>query len=291
MAAEGAGLAIAAAGALIGNGLLIGVLLRRLARRHRDLQAAREALSRERLILRQKLRTSLTAAAVAHEINQPLSSLSLISERLIHQAGSTPGLEEALPLLQGLLSECQRVVELIEKMRMLLRSVETEQRPVSLVEPIQAALTYLKRLVAAERVTLQTNGLNDGGAWVHGDQAQLQMAITNLLRNALAALKEQPTDKRQLSLTLRQQPGWVELSVADSGPGLPQEWLGASLGDQRLFRSSRTTGMGLGLYLVDATVENHCGEMLLSRSSHLGGAEVILRFPRLERPMEAQAGA
>jgi signal transduction histidine kinase len=42
--------------------------------------------------------------------------------------------------------------------------------------------------------------------------------------------------------------------------------------------------MGLGLYLVNATVENHRGEVILSRSSQLGGAEVTLRFPLLEAP-------
>jgi signal transduction histidine kinase len=280
------GLAILVASLVILSGSLLvnAQLLQRLRRRNLELQGARGALERERRMLRQKLRTSLTAAAVAHEINQPLSSLSLISERLIAQANATPGLAEALPLLQGLLTECQRVVELIEKMRMLLRSVESEQRPVALVEPVIAALTYLRRLLAADQVALQTRGLEDTAAWIHGDQAQLQMAVTNLLRNALAALSDQPLGQRQLALTLQRRAGWLELIVADSGPGLPPAWLTAELADQRGFQSSRSTGMGLGLYLVDATVENHRGEVIFSRSSQLGGAEVTLRFPLLEAP-------
>jgi signal transduction histidine kinase len=264
--------------------LVIARLLKRLRRSNRELQAAHGVLERERRLLRQKLRTSLTAAAVAHEINQPLSSLSLISGRLIAQAEATPELAEALPLLQGLLTECQRVVELIEKMRMLLRSVESEQQPVALMEPAGAALTYLRRLLAAEQVDLHTNGLDDTTAWIHGDQAQLQMAVTNLLRNALSALIDQPLGQRKLALTLQRNNGWVELIVADSGPGLPPAWLTANLAEQRTFQSSRSTGMGLGLYLVDATVENHRGEVIFSRSSQLGGAEVILRFPLLEMP-------
>lgn len=291
MAADSGGRGILAIGLLVASLLLLacsllvnGQLVRRLRCRNRELQSARGALERERQKLRQKLRTSLTAAAVAHEINQPLSSLSLISERLIAQANATPGLAEALPLLQGLLTECQRVVELIEKMRMLLRSVESEQRPVALVEPASAALTYLRRLLAAEQVSLQTRGLDDTAAWIHGDQAQLQMAVTNLLRNALAALVDQPLGQRQLELTLQRRAGWVELIVADSGPGLPPAWLTAEPADQRAFQSSRSTGMGLGLYLVDATVENHHGEVMFSRSSQLGGAEVTLRFPLLETP-------
>ena len=263
---------------------IIGLLLRRLRRRNQELQAVQQALDRQRQMLRQKLRTSLTAAAVAHEINQPLSSLSLISERLIQQAEATPGLAESLPLMQVLLTECQRVVELIEKMRMLLQSVESEQGPVSLIDATTSALTYLRRPIAAEDVQLQTTGLTGAGTVIHGDGGQLQVAITNLLRNALAALLEEPRQQRQLAVTLRQLPGWVELVVADSGPGFPPSWLGRDLTKDSLFQSSRATGMGLGLYLVGATVENHRGSVCLSRSRELGGAEVTLRFPLLHPP-------
>ena len=271
-------------GALAAGSLLIGLLLHRLQYRDRELKAARQELGRQRLILRQKLRTSLTAAAVAHEINQPLSSLSLISERLIMQAEATPGLAESLPLLQVLLRECQRVVELIEKMRMLLHSVETEQEPVSLIVATDSALTYLRRRIAADEVELKTTGLEGAGAVIHGDTVQLQVAVTNLLRNALAALLEVPRQQRRLEVALREQPGWVELVVADSGPGFPPQWLGQNLGEEQLFQSSRATGMGLGLYLVEATVENHRGSVQLGRSRALGGAEVTLRFPLLEQP-------
>jgi len=264
--------------------LIIGLLLRRLRRRNQELQAVQQALDRQRQMLRQKLRTSLTAAAVAHEINQPLSSLSLISERLIQQAEATPGLAESLPLIQVLLTEYQRVVELIEKMRMLLQSVESEQGPVSLIDATTSALTYLRRPIAAEDVQLQTTGLTGPGTVIHGDGGQLQVAITNLLRNALAALLEEPRHQRQLAVTLRELPGWVELVVADSGPGFPSSWLGRDLTEDSLFQSSRATGMGLGLYLVGATVENHRGSVRLSRSRELGGAEVTLRFPLLHPP-------
>jgi signal transduction histidine kinase len=264
--------------------LIIGLLLRRLRRRNQELQALQQALDRQRQMLRQKLRTSLTAAAVAHEINQPLSSLSLISERLIQQAEATPGLAESLPLIQVLLTECQRVVELIEKMRMLLQSVESEQGPVSLIDATTSALTYLRRPIAAEDVQLQATGLTGPGTVIHGDGGQLQVAITNLLRNALAALLEEPRHQRQLAVTLRELPGWVELVVADSGPGFPPSWLGRDLTEDSLFQSSRATGMGLGLYLVGATVENHRGSVRLSRSRELGGAEVTLRFPLLHPP-------
>jgi signal transduction histidine kinase len=242
-------------------------------RRNLQLRLANDNLSRQRQVLRQKLRTSLTAAAVAHEINQPISSLSLLSEQLIRLAQEQPGPEGSLPLLQLLLSESRRVAEITEKMRMLLSSVETEHGPVALQAVVQGAITYLKRRMAAEAVQLEVIDLEAGDALIHGDAAQLQVAITNLLRNALAAVASQPADRRSIQLSLRRGAGLpLELVVAE-------DLLGLDLQEERLFTTTAAGGMGLGLYVVAATMENHGGQMLLGCSASLGGAEVRLQFP------------
>jgi signal transduction histidine kinase len=261
---------------------LVLALLQRLRRRRRELQQARQALQLQQQTLRRKLRTSLTAAAVAHEINQPLSSLSLISERLISQSEASGHGAEALPMLQVLREESRRVVALIEKMRMLLRSVESDQGPVCLAEVTEAALTYLRRPLLAEGVQLSSEGLAGSRATLHGDAAQLQVAITNLLRNALAALAECRPGQRRLAVALVERAGSLELVVADSGPGLPETLLNPAVARDQPMASTSSTGMGLGLYLVGATVENHRGSMELGRSAKFGGAEVRLRFPLLE---------
>lgn len=262
--------------------VLVVALLQRLRRQRRELQQARRALQLQQQTLRRKLRTSLTAAAVAHEINQPLSSLSLISEQLIRLSEARGEGTGALPMLQVLREESRRVVALIEKMRMLLRSVESDQGPVCLAEVTEAALTYLRRPLVAAGVQLSSEGLAGSRATLHGDAAQLQVAITNLLRNALTALAECQPGRRQLAVELLEGADNVELVVADSGPGLPEALLDPALARDQPVASSSSTGMGLGLYLVGATVENHRGSMQLGRCARLGGAEVRLRFPLLE---------
>jgi signal transduction histidine kinase len=253
----------------------------RLRHRTKQLSTIQQTLSIQQQELRQKLRTSLTAAAVAHEVNQPLSSLSLISQRLIEQTEELPQLSKSLPLLQVLFTESQRLVELIEKMRMLLQSVQTEQGPVDLPQIIGAVLTYLNRLIISEQICLNVTGLKPGDphSVIYGDGAQLQVAITNLIRNSIAALNQDSVEIKVIDISLRTIPDLVEFSIADSGPGFPMEWDAKGAMEDRIFTSTRTTGMGLGLYLVGATVENHRGTMSIRRSAELGGAEVILRFP------------
>jgi signal transduction histidine kinase len=267
---------------LIALGSCLGLVLlseSRLRRRTQQLSTSQQALIIQQQVLRQKLRTSLTAAAVAHEVNQPLSSLSLISQRLIEQAEQMPQLSKTLPLLQVLHTESQQLVELIEKMRMLLQSVETDQGPVDISDVINASITYLKSLIIGKKVSISFSGIQSDMARpiIYGDGTQLQVAITNLIRNSLAALCEIPDNNRRIDISLQSNDDYVDFSIADNGPGFPVG-RDESIAQDSIFSSTQSTGMGLGLYLVSATVENHRGTLKICRSAELGGAEVILRF-------------
>jgi len=121
------------------------------------------------------------------------------------------------------------VAEPIEKMRMLLQSVETEQGPVSLIDSTTSALTYLRRPIAAAEVQLLTTGLTEPGTMIHGDGGQRQEAITNRLRNALAAMLEGPRHQRQLAVTLRELPAGWSWSWRTAAPAFrPVGWDGIS---------------------------------------------------------------
>lgn len=238
--------------------------------------AAEQALERKSAELASKLRTSLTAAVVAHEINQPLSAILLQAQLAL---GSAATIGAAAEPLQGqlvtLIAEGERVVTTIERMRMLLRNVETPREPLDLAVVIQNALLYMQPLANREGVRL---GLEapPGELPIAGDAVQLQRAIANLIRNSLEALVEfRAGGDRRIQLTVTRQAEGVELRVSDNGPGF-----GAlQLADLPLI-TTKHEGMGLGLYVVQTTIANHGGTLAIGRSP-LGGAEVILRLPQL----------
>jgi signal transduction histidine kinase len=187
--------------------LVNGQLVRRLRCRNRELQSARGALERERQKLRQKLRTSLTAATVAHEINQPLSTIllngKLVQTQLLPEgpagiAPSNPALED---FLTGLVTDVERVVRIIEKMRSLLRNVQTDHRPVSMGQVVDSCLLYLKQPLEASGVEVRCRGLAEP-CWIAGDADQLQVAVSNLLRNACEALAERVRKRHRLVVDL-----------------------------------------------------------------------------------------
>ena len=206
---------------------------------------------------------------MAHEINQPLSSI-LLQSKMALQTGEEPA--EALRIIA---QEAQRVVVTIEKMKTLLRNVQTEQRPVDLVDVVRSALLYNKGLLARHGVNLQTGGL-EHPCRIIGDDAQLQLAITNLLRNAAEAIDDAEAEKREIALELCADGDTVELLIGDSGPG----WSGAE--DHELpLTTTKKGGTGIGLYVVRTAIENHRGEIVFGRSP-LGGAEVRLKFLRVQ---------
>lgn len=237
----------------------------------REWEKTRE--EKQRITLQHKLRSSLTAAAVAHEINQPLSSI-LMNVRMAQHLQRVGHLDSSV--LEGCIAttaaEAERVVSTIERMRSLLRNVETELVQVNLNEVINSALMYVKHPLHDRGIQLQRRG-GLRPCIVRGDEAQLKVAVTNLIRNAMEAIAQKDGGSRIIRLELIRRTKTIELVTGDSGCGLPESGL-----DELPFTTTKPDGSGIGLYLVRTTMENHHGHLKAGRSP-LGGAEFRLVFP------------
>jgi signal transduction histidine kinase len=277
---------------------------------HRELASASERFLEMRLIqerfaamvaaiqqreseLRQALRASLAAAAVGHEIKQPLSTIRLLCQ----QANRSTPWTDLRPVLAQLDSESSRVARTVESMRMLLSNVQSKQEPLDLAAVANNAVTFTHHQRRILGVGFRAEGLNglpmdDATLTVMGDPVQLQIAIGNLLRNGAEAAATMPAGHRLMRLRLLRQPpspahphGVAGLEVADSGPGLPEleqinqgVSVGRELGRQPLI-TTKAGGSGLGLFVVRCTLEQHGGWLQAGRCSDLGGAAVSLWLP------------
>lgn len=221
-------------------------------------------------ILRDKLKTSLRAAAIAHEINQPLSSILLNTNMLLQ---SNP-LDSGIRMLN---THAFEISETIEKMRSLLSSIQSKQEVINLSSVVASILIYAKsNLSKLSAFLLFTESAER--FWIMGDPAQIQIAVINLLRNSLAAVEMVNSDSPVVEIKLFSRGDFVVLLIADSGCGFTEYQL-----DNLLLSSSTEKGTGLGLFLVQCTMENHNGLIELD-SSLYGGAQVGLLFPLLAAP-------
>ena len=237
---------------------------RQLAEAHEQEKRFEE---RQRRLLQEKLHSSLTASAVAHEINQPLSRLLLTCRLEADRGNGQDG------FIQTVLGDAERVVTTIEKMKVLLRNVETGHEPTDLAQVVTSSLIQVKRPLRDNRIEISRRGpMLD--CLIDGDAVQLQFAISNLLRNAIEAILAEDGPRREIEIAIEEEDQQVRLIVGDSGPG----WLGGNL-DDTLLASSKEEGTGIGLFVVQTTVANHRGTIEVGRSP-LGGAEFRITLPR-----------
>ena len=245
-----------------------------------ELAAAREreklAAQKQREVIEQKLRTSLYAAAIAHEINQPLSRVILRA-----QMGLKTAIGPVRDTLAALVADTERIVAIIEKMRVLLRNVETEQQEVDLAVVTASALHQVKASLRSAGISVVRRGLRRGCTLL-GDEVQLQMIVINLLTNAVEAIAAENGARREILVELHACDGVVELVIGDSGPG----WPGGTL-EGKLLNTTKPGGAGIGLYVVKTAIDNHRGEMMIGRSP-LGGAEFRVAFPQAGGETSAQ---
>lgn len=262
------------------DGVIFDVTSRKRA--EAEAEAARNhelAMALEKMTdLERAMKASLMAAAVAHDVKQPLGMALLHAQQLVEKVSERPLEPDARAILDNLAAEARQVSDAIDRMRGLLQSVETVREPFDLAHVVRSAALVSESRAAPRGIRLEVQVPPEAVAFV-GDPNQIQVAITNLLMNAIEALEELPGDAPTIRMEVVVGDGVIECVVGDSGPGYKRTRAG---GDVAATRKRRGTGMGL--HIVRNVLGNHRGRLDIGRSS-LGGAEFRMVLPRLEREL------
>lgn len=247
----------------------------------RDLTSAVEAERRS-----EELRAQLTqlwsansmgemASVLAHELNQPLSAVAnyLRAARNIVARMELED-DDLIDAVARAGDQAVRAGEIIRTMRDLATRGGTLQKPESLSAIIRE-VDFIISLMARDANVRIAYDLYKGDDTVMADRIQIQQLVVNLARNAIEAVTKYPN--RQLSISTKLDPtNHLITTVEDSGPGIDP---GVS---DRLFQplaSTKPEGMGLGLSISSAIVENHRGRIWVE-PSRLGGAAFSFALAR-----------
>ncbi|MBG6116917.1 MULTISPECIES: sensor histidine kinase [unclassified Sphingobium] len=225
-------------------------------RRVQDLQAELSHASRVTAM-------GTLAAALAHELNQPLTAIANYMEAgrdLLAQEGAIDRtlLGEAM---DEAATQALRAGEIIRSLREFIRRGEADRQP-------ETVSTLLSEGVALAFIGINSRGIDMDIAVdprvgrIMANRVQVQQVITNLVRNAVEAMEGRPMRILHLSAA-PDDDGRVEIVLADSGPGLDPA-VERSLFTP--FSTTKPTGMGVGLSISRTIVEGHGGRIWATRS-------------------------
>lgn len=226
--------------------------------------------------LSEQLATTRRAAALAHEIRQPLTIIQMGSRRLLDQIKELDNhIDASIAASADLLHRTSADLNTtIGAMANLLRSARSELARIDVASVVLSAIEGLQLQLERAGVQLSLNGLDHSQPML-GDAEQLRIATLNLIRNAIDVLKGLPRESRRIDVTLECHGDVVCLHVSDSGPGLPKP-----LHELMELGSVKTSGMGQGLFIAQRIAANHHGGLDAHRSVALGGADICLTLPR-----------
>jgi two-component system NtrC family sensor kinase len=235
-----------------------------------DVMAAAIEEREQKVIRSERLATvGRMAAQITHEVRNPLASIGLYAELLGDEIADRG--DEPKRLVSSIISEVDRLTEITETYLRFARLPRPKLEREDLGAIVTGVLEFARAELSQAGIALEIDvaaGLPD----VAADEAQLRQALLNLVRNAREAMSTSTSQsgrgRLRVSVAASGNDGAeVAVGVADSGPGIPPEYLGQIFDP---FFSTKERGTGLGLALVQQIVVEHGGRVDVNSGPETG---------------------
>jgi signal transduction histidine kinase len=211
------------------------------------------------------------ASGVAHEINNPLTTILGLAQLMLGRPDVPPATRERVALVAD---EASRAARIVQNLLLFSRHYPPERRPCTVADIIKRVLELKAYQLQQDKIRVTTELAPCPAVWA--DENQLQQVLLNLVQNAHQAMARQ-AGAHVLTVRLRPRDGRVAIEVLDSGPGIAPHVL------PRIFDPFFTTkapgeGSGLGLSVSYGIVGQHGGR-LYAENRPEGGAVFVVELP------------
>jgi signal transduction histidine kinase len=256
------------------TGLVAGELVTERRRTEAQLRMQQESLSR----LARLGSMGELAAAVAHEINQPLTAAGTYA-RLVDDAIGSGKTEPAIvaEMSKKAVAQIERAAEVVRHLRALVRLDRSNRTPCSLDRIVRETIELCQHDLDRGHVSVQIDIPADFPS-VMVDLLQIEQVLINLLRNAVDAISGSSNSGGAVFISAKRADiDFAEVHVADSGPGFPSQF------SENAFlplSSSKVEGLGIGLALCRSIVEAHGGKLWLDDGTPGGVVRFTLPFAK-----------
>lgn len=218
-------------------------------------------------------------ANISHELKTPIGALSILSEAVL---GANEDPKAIVKFATRMQMEAKRLSDLVQEIIDLSRLQDDDPlknaKVLNLADLISEAIDASR--MAAETRNISLSFTKMGDFEVLGDRRQIEMAVSNLVENAI----NYSSDGTRVAVALRKRDALAEISISDQGVGIPEKDI------ERIFerfyrvdpaRSRATGGTGLGLSIVKHVVNNHGGDISVW-SVEGAGSTFTIRLPLFE---------
>ena len=171
-----------------------------------------------------------------------------------------------------MMKQTERIAAIVENVRNYAKVKTVKRTHIDLRSVVERGIASWRASGRSDKVTVKLTALEP--VMIDANALEWELVVLNLIKNAAEALATTKAPTVSVSL-LRNDAGNFVLTVADNGPGVPEEKLKA-FGSP--VTSGKTNGLGLGLSIVKSIVENH-GAAIRFRNHPLGGLEVAVIIP------------
>lgn len=224
------------------------------------------------------------ASGLAHELNQPLAAISNYAGaclRMSQQGCDVTALSEPLGSIQ---KQAQRASEIIRRLRAFVRKQQPQKVPVRLDVLIRDALLLIKHQTEQMHVPVLLD-VRKGLPNVLVDRIQIEQVILNIVQNGLDAMRNVPSQQRQISVHAFMNPdGFFQVEIRDTGEGMDAA-LRAKVFDA-FVTTKGESGMGIGLALCHSIIDAHGGQLWVESEP---GQGATFKFTLPNEPMPSRA--
>lgn len=264
-------IALACAALLVQSGFIVWLLNERRQRHLAQFQS-RQRMTELAHVNRQAVAGELTAS-ISHELNQPLGAILANIEAVEAMLKThSPDLKEIRQIVADIKRDDHRASEVIRRLRSLLKKTPFDAKAIDLNDIVRETVDFVVAVARMRGVPLRLS-MTDTALPIRGDAIQLQQVIMNLMLNAADAMAHTRSEQRLIEIRTERVRNMAELSVWDTGPGIPPDRL-KEIFDP--FVTTKENGMGMGLSIARTIVEAHSGTISATNRKGEGAAFLIM---------------
>jgi len=248
-----------------------------------NIHATQESLSTKKLLEERELliasllkanktaSTGALSASIAHELNQPLGASGLniqFLQKKLAEGSLNPVIQKEV--LDSLLTDNQRAASIIRSLRSVFADEKMLSTKVDIAQLINLVLTIARPEIAKQNIQVVLK--LEGDLSVTANQGELQQVLLNLVNNAIDALKSTDQLDKIITIQSERSSSGVHVSIADNGLGIDAN---VQTHMFELLSTTKSSGMGIGLWLCKHIVMRHGGSISFESSPEKGATFLV----------------